>query len=74
MPDEQIHRTLGEHTAEIRGLQEDMTEVKGDVKSILAILSEAKGSWKLLVMIATASSGLTLIISKAIAAFQWVPK
>lgn len=44
-------RDLGRLDAEVKALQADMTEVKRDVKSILATLSQAQGSWKTLLAI-----------------------
>lgn len=36
-------RKIGEHDAEISSLKDDMAEVKGDVKAILAALNQEKG-------------------------------
>lgn len=46
-----LHQQLGRHDAQIVSLQTDMTEVKSDVKKILAFMNQAQGSWKTLVAI-----------------------
>jgi len=46
-----LQRELGRHDAEIVALQKDMTEVKGDVKQILAFVAQAQGSWKTLMAV-----------------------
>jgi len=44
MADEQ--RTLGEHGARLDALERDIGEIKGDVKSLLQQVSEARGGWR----------------------------
>lgn len=46
-----LHHQLGRHDAQIIALQNDMTELKSDVKKILAFMNQAQGSWKTLVAI-----------------------
>lgn len=46
-----LHRQIGRHDAQIVTLQTDMSEVKADVKKILAFMNQAQGSWKTLVAI-----------------------
>lgn len=46
-----LHQQIGRHDAQIVSLQTDMTEVKADVKKILAFMNQAQGSWKTLVAI-----------------------
>lgn len=46
-----MYRQLGRHDAQIAALQTDMSEVKADVKKILAFMNQAQGSWKTLVAI-----------------------
>lgn len=46
-----LHQQIGRHDAQIVSLQDDMSEVKADVKKILAFMNQAQGSWKTLVAI-----------------------
>ena len=46
------------------GLAEDMVELKRDVKSILATLSEARGGWKTLVLVAGAAGAAGAFVAK----------
>lgn len=46
-----LHQQIGRHDAQIVALQTDMSEVKADVKKILAFMNQAQGSWKTLVAI-----------------------
>lgn len=48
---DELHQQVGRHDAQIVSLQTDMTEVKSDVKQILAFMNQAQGSWKTLVAI-----------------------
>lgn len=50
---------LGEHNAQLKAQQQDIDEIKGDVKAILAFIENSKGSWKTLV--ALASVGGTIV-------------
>jgi hypothetical protein len=56
--------TLGQHTAQIRALQDDLTEVKSDVKQILATMSEIRGGRKVAGWVA---AGVSAVISFIIA-------
>lgn len=55
---ESTERQLGRHDAEIESLQRDMEELKRDVKSILSVLSEAKGGWKTMMLVAGAAGAM----------------
>lgn len=62
---EELQREIGRHDAQIEGLQNDMAEVKADVKAIREMMAEARGGWKVMMMVAGAagavSAGLTWI-------------
>lgn len=45
-------REIGEHGARLLTLEKDMTELKGDVKQILAEMHKAKGGYKTLMLVA----------------------
>jgi hypothetical protein len=69
---DETSRTLGEHSAKIEGLQSDVSEIKADVKIIRDTLSEARGGWKTLMMVAGASGAVGAILGK-VAAFLHLP-
>lgn len=71
---DEVYRQLGEQHAEIRNLREDVDEVKRDVKFMLGILSEAKGGWKTIALIAGVASMATVLGTKLLAILSWVPK
>lgn len=50
---DETQKTLGRHSAEIDALQQDMKEIKRDVKTLLAIMNQAQGSWRALVAISS---------------------
>lgn len=59
-----IHQQLGNHEASIRGLAEDMREIKGDVKMILQAIAQAKGGWKMLLGVATVGGACGAVLTK----------
>lgn len=61
---DQLQRDVGRHDAEIDALKGDMAEVKQDVKQILATLSEAKGGWKTLMLVAGAAGTAGAVVGK----------
>lgn len=71
---EEIQRDLGRHEAEIGALQSDMKELKRDVKAILATLSEAKGGWKTLMLVAGVAGAVGALLGKFAMAIGWLPK
>ena len=50
-------------------MREDMGEIKGDVKAILATLAEARGGWKTLILIAGASGAFGALALKTATVF-----
>lgn len=49
---------VGQLTARVKGLEDDVAEMKRDVKKVLEVMNQARGSWKFLVGLATLSSAL----------------
>ena len=62
-----VSRDLGKHDAEITQLKNDMVAVKSDVHKILLLLSEAKGGYRALIMVASISSAVGAITVKFLA-------
>ena len=65
---------LGEHSAKIEGLQEDMAQLKKDVRCILTTLSEARGGWKTLMLVAGVAGAIGAAMAKLSSLFNWFPK
>lgn len=71
---DEVQRDLGRHEAEIGALQSDMVELKRDVKSILTTLSEARGGWKTLMLVAGIAGAVGAVLGKVAMAIGWIPK
>lgn len=66
-----IDRDLGKHDAEISQLKDDMSTLKDDVHDIKIMMSEARGGWKVIMMIA----GLSATVGALVAKFMpWLTK
>jgi hypothetical protein len=59
---------------ELEHMRKDMDEVKDDLKAIRSTLSEARGGWKTLMLVAGISSTLGALIAKAAPWFGFLPK
>lgn len=57
-------RILGEHGARLTSVEDDIGEIKGDVKSILAQLNQAKGGWKTLMLVAGIAGAMGAFATK----------
>lgn len=66
--DNEMHRDLGRHDAEIEYLKREVHGMREDLSEIKAILSEAKGGWKTLMAVsgfaAAISSTVTWLVFK----------
>lgn len=57
-------RILGEHTAAIDAIQEDVSEIKADVKALLARENKRDGAWKVITLLGTIGGGISgLVVS-----------
>lgn len=54
----EVERTLGEHGARLTAVEDDIAEIKADVKMVLKQMAEAQGGWKMLMMVGGASATL----------------
>lgn len=57
-------REIGEHGARLVALEDDMTELKSDVKLILQELHTAKGGWKTLMLVGGMAGAVGAIVGK----------
>lgn len=60
---QQANASVAAHEARIDRIEDDIREMKNDIKSMCAILSEARGSWRTLVMIGGACGTLGAVAS-----------
>ena len=56
-------RTLGEHGARLDAVERDIAEIKSDVKKILAQVNEARGGWRLMMTLGSASAAVGAILA-----------
>jgi hypothetical protein len=48
----ETERTLGDHGARLKAVEDDLHEIKKDLKEILAQLNGAKGGWRVVMLVA----------------------
>lgn len=65
-------RIIGEHGARLDSVEGDIGEIKGDVKSILAQLNQAKGGWKTLMLVAGIAGAMGAFATKLAAIFGFI--
>ena len=68
----EIDRDLGRHDAEISQLKDDMRALKEDVHEIKLMLSEAKGGWRVIMLIAGVAGTIGAMLSQLLP--QWFHK
>jgi len=70
MPEVEVHRDLGRHDAEIDNLKAEVHAMRKDLSEIKAMLSEAKGGWRVLMAVsglaAAVASGITWTVFKVL--------
>ena len=71
---DQFQRDIGRHDAEIDALQSDMKELKHDVKKILSTLSEARGGWKTLLLVAGIAGTMGALATKIATFLGFMPR
>lgn len=65
-----LERDFGRLEARVSALEDDMAELKADTKKILATLSEAKGGWKTLLLVAGAAGSMGAFVGKFLPFFK----
>jgi hypothetical protein len=63
---QQANERVAVHEVRLVRLEEDMAEIKADIKAMREILSEARGSWRTLVMIGGACGTIGAAVSWAV--------
>lgn len=64
-----LQRDIGRHDAQIDNLQQQMERVLEELHDIKETLSEAKGGWRMLMLVGGASATMGAGLVKAIAFF-----
>lgn len=60
----EVQRDLGRMEGEMSSIKRDMAELKKDVKAIRETLSEAKGGWRVMLMISGISATVGGLVAK----------
>ena len=61
-------------TTELEHVRKDLDEVKDDLKAIREVLSQAKGGWKTLMLVAGISSTIGALLAKVAPWFVVAPR
>lgn len=61
---DQLQRDIGKLEAKTEGLEERLSRMEGKLDAVAETLSEAKGGWKTLLMMAGASGAVGALIGK----------
>ena len=59
-------REIGELSARITALEDDVKEARADIKRLLEFTQQARGSWKTLMAVAGASASVGAVVSKVL--------
>lgn len=65
---------IGSLQADMNNVKDDMKEMREDMKEVRTILAEARGYWKMLVIIAGFSATVGAFVAKLIAWIPFIPK
>lgn len=69
-----VQRDLGNHDAKIETLTNEVAALREDVHIIMTTLSEAKGGWRTLMMVAGVAGASGALVGKIAAYLGWIPK
>lgn len=70
----EVERTIGNFEAKIDRLEKDVAMLVASQGEILQILHQARGGWKVMVMVGGAASAITLGLSKVLGYFWIFPR
>lgn len=69
-----IQRTVGNFEAKIDRLERDVATLIANQNEMLQILHQARGGWKVMVMVGGAASGITIMLTKVINYLWTLPR
>lgn len=62
-------KDFGILTAKVEHLEKEVAELRNDVKHLVALIEQARGSWKMLMMVGGLSAVIGATITKTV---QWI--
>lgn len=68
---DRIEVSVGKLEVQVERLEQDMIEMKGDVKAIRATLDETKGSWKMLLIVGGFAAAIGGLITKVVSVWPY---
>ncbi len=71
---QQNNQQIGALQADMANVKDDLAEMRTDMREVLDTLSQAKGYWRVLVLIAGAASGVTVFLQWLISWVPFIPK
>jgi len=77
----ELHTQIGRHDAQIDALERDLKNLREDIKemnqtlhAIHTTLSQAKGGWKVLMLVGGAAATIGALVAKLATWSQYLPK
>ncbi len=70
----ELHHEIGRHDAQIEALEREVHALRGDVADIKRMLSEARGGWKVMMMVAGFSATIGAGVAKILTWAGVLPK
>lgn len=59
-----LQRDMGRLEARVDALESELREIKADVKSILALVNQAKGGWRTLILVGAVAGATGALVTK----------
>lgn len=69
-----LDREMGDMQARLRALEKNAVEMRADIKTILGVLSEAKGGWKAMLAVGGIAGAMGAGLMKVSAYVNFMPK
>jgi hypothetical protein len=69
-----IERDIGRLEGRVDALESEIREVKADVKAILAVVNQAQGGWRTIVMVGAVAGAVGALLAKLGALAGFFPR